>query len=123
MLGRMCAGGSYRISLNRPWHTGTNGSPATESIESRIAKSKEMVSLLETNKYIIITPIYKSYTSEINEAYALEFGEHFFDLRKWWNDSEYEIDDYVYDGTHFTGEGNTIHATAIYQKLKELNYI
>ena len=102
---------------------GTNYSDAMATVESYKNYVKSMVSKLSTDKYIIITPVYKSYKAEYDAAFVTEFGEHFFSLRDWFDNNNHTIADYVTDGTHFNAEGNNLIAQAVKEKLIEIGYI
>lgn len=102
---------------------GTNNSTATTSIDTYKEYVKTMIAKLQTDKYIIMTPVYAKYNSEYDTAFATEFGEHFFSLRNWFDNNSYTIADYISDGTHFTAEGNNLIAQAVKEKLIEIGYI
>jgi lysophospholipase L1-like esterase len=102
---------------------GTNYSNAIATVESYKNYVKSMVSKLSTDKYIIMTPVYKSYNIEYDTVFATEFGEHFFSLRNWFDNNNHTIADYVTDGTHFNAEGNNLIAQAVKEKLIEIGYI
>ena len=102
---------------------GTNRSTAISSVESYKNYVKSMVSKLNTDKYIIMTPVYKDYHIEYDTAFATEFGEHFFSLRDWFDNNNHTVSDYISDGTHFTAEGNNLIAQAVKEKLIEIGYI
>ena len=102
---------------------GTNYSNAVATVESYKNYVKSMVSKLNTDKYIIMTPVYHAYNAEYDTVFATEFGEHFFSLKDWFDTNNHTIADYVTDGTHFNAEGNNLIAQAIKEKLIEIGYI
>lgn len=102
---------------------GTNGSAATESIQARLACTDEMISLLQTDKYIIMTPVYLAYSADIDTAYAEKYGSRYFSLRDWFDNNDHDISQYVWDGTHFNADGNNLIGQAVYEKMVELGYI
>ena len=102
---------------------GTNASNAVATVESYKNYVKSMVSKLRTDKYIIMTPVYRAYNAEYDTVFATEFGEHFFSLKDWFDTNNHTIADYVTDGTHFNAEGNNLIAQAIKEKLIEIGYI
>lgn len=101
----------------------TNASNAVATVESYKNYVKSMVSKLRTDKYIIMTPVYRAYNAEYDTVFATEFGEHFFSLKDWFDTNNHTIADYVTDGTHFNAEGNNLIAQAIKEKLIEIGYI
>ena len=102
---------------------GTNGSDATASIETRLTCTDEMVAMLQTEKYIVMTPVYHAYSAEIDTAYAEKYGDHYFSLREWFDNGGYTIADYITDGTHFNADGLSLVAQAVYEKMVALGYV
>ena len=102
---------------------GTNTSPAMSSVDSYKEYVKTMIAKLNTDKYIIMTPVYKGYNPEYDSAFTTEFGNHFFSLKDWFDNNSYTISDYIMDGTHFNADGNNLIAQAVKEKLTALKYI
>lgn len=102
---------------------GTNNSTATASVDTYKEYVKTMIAKLQTDKYIIMTPVYAKYNAEYDTAFAAEFGDHYFSLRDWFDTNSYTVADYISDGTHFNADGNRLIATAIKEKLLSLGYI
>lgn len=117
---------TYNKQLDKGIHIiwgGTNESDAMTTVDSYKNYVKSMVNKLSTDKYIIMTPVYKDYNTEYDTAFVTEFGEHFFSLRDWFDNNNHTIADYVTDGTHFNADGNNLIAQAVKEKLIEIGYI
>jgi lysophospholipase L1-like esterase len=101
---------------------GSNGSFATQGVDNYLACLEEMVALFGTDKYIIITPTDHTYSAERDTAVANAYGNHYLNLREYFESKGYSRSEYQTDNLHFTAEGYEIVAQAIYEKGKALGY-
>ena len=100
---------------------GTNNTP---EIADHISQTNEIISKLQSDKYIIVGLANKGYSSERDATFETEYGDKFLSIVDYFTNNGYTLSDYLLsDSVHLNEDGKEIVAQAVYDKIISLGYI